>query len=131
MKDYDLRSLYLPDMPGLHMQLYQLDRILEDHLPAVHIHLGRAGVTSSMYASQWFLTMFAYKFPMPLVVRIFDVLIVEGLDAILKFGIALMRKNAEIIMTKTTLESLLDYLKEGLFLSYQVLFPDIRDIDAD
>lgn len=119
MKQHDLRSMYLPDMPGLHTKLYQFDRLLEDNLPKVHIHLQRAGVTSSMYASQWFLTLFAYKFPIPLVLRIFDIVVLEGLNSILKFGIALIQKNAQQILTKTKLDELLDFLKEGLFATYQ------------
>lgn len=119
MKDHDLRSLFLPEMPGLHIRLYQFDRLLEDFLPAVHIHLTRAGVTSSMYASQWFLTLFAYKFPISMVVRIFDVVVYEGLNSILQFGIALMQKNEQALLSRTKMEELLDYLKEGIFAVYQ------------
>jgi hypothetical protein len=61
MHSYDLRSHFLPDMPGLLLRMYQFDRLLEDMLPAVHLHLLRAGVKSSMYASQWFMTMFSYR----------------------------------------------------------------------
>ena len=55
MKSYDLRSLYVPDMPGLQLRLFQLDRLLEDLLPAVFLHLLRQGIKSSMWASQWLL----------------------------------------------------------------------------
>ncbi|CCG83355.1 Putative uncharacterized protein [Taphrina deformans PYCC 5710] len=121
MKDYNLRSLYLPDMPGLHIRLYQFDRMVEELLPAVHVHLIRSGVTSSMYASQWFLTLFANKFPIPLVIRIFDVVIMtkDGIDNVLKFGIALMQKNERQILAKTKLEDLLFLLQENLCTVYQ------------
>lgn len=58
MKSYDLRSLFIPNMPGLQLRLFQFDRILEDLLPHVYMHLLRQGIKSSMYASQWFLTLF-------------------------------------------------------------------------
>ena len=57
MKSYDLRSHFMPDMPGLQLRLFQFDRLLEEHVPALFMHLLRQGVKSSMYASQWFLTM--------------------------------------------------------------------------
>jgi hypothetical protein len=117
MKDYGLRQLYLPEMPGLHLRLYQFDRILEDTLPDVHIHLARQGVRSSMYASQWFLTLFAYKFPLPLVTRIFDIMIAEGLEALLRFAVALMRKNASTILS-LEFDAVLPFLKEKLFDHY-------------
>lgn len=118
MKDYDFRNLFLPDMPGLHLKLYQFDRILEDTLPAVHIHLSRQGVRSSMYASQWFLTLFAYKFPLALVMRIFDIVISEGLPAILKFGVALMKRNEEQILSQD-FDKLLVFLKDHVFDYYR------------
>ncbi|KAA8917690.1 hypothetical protein TRICI_000129 [Trichomonascus ciferrii] len=117
MKDYGLRQLYLPEMPGLHLRLYQFDRILEDTLPDVHIHLARQGVRSSMYASQWFLTLFAYKFPLSLVTRIFDIMIAEGLEALLRFAVALMRKNASTILS-LEFDAVLPFLKEKLFDHY-------------
>lgn len=58
MKSYDLRSHYTPNMPGLQLRLFQFDRLLEELLPGVFMHLLRQGIKSSMYASQWFLTLF-------------------------------------------------------------------------
>lgn len=114
MKDYDFRSMFLPEMPGLHVRLYQFDRLLEDTIPEVHIHLARQGVRSSMYASQWFLTLFAYKFPLLLVMRIFDIVIAEGIEAILRFGVALIRNNASTILS-LEFDALLTFLKEKIF----------------
>ncbi|KAK9477670.1 rab-GTPase-TBC domain-containing protein, partial [Lipomyces japonicus] len=114
MKTYKLRELFLPEMPGLHTKLYQFDRIIEDDVPHVHVHLARQGVRSSMYASQWFLTFFAYKFPLQIVLRIFDVVVAEGLEAILRFGVALIRKNADAIV-RLEFEELLNFLKNNLF----------------
>lgn len=114
MKDYDFRSLFSPNMPGLHLRLFQFDRMLEDMLPPVHVHLSRQGVRSSMYASQWFLTLFAYKFPLSIVLRIYDVVIAEGIEAILKFGFALLRKNADTILN-LQFDALLSFLKEKIF----------------
>lgn len=114
MKYYELRRFFLSDMPGLHLRLYQFDRLLEDTLPNVHVHLSRQGVRSSMYASQWFLTLFAYKFPLQIVLRIFDIVIAEGSEAILKFGVALMKRNADTIMS-LEFDSVLVFLKEKIF----------------
>ncbi|KAK9321932.1 rab-GTPase-TBC domain-containing protein [Lipomyces orientalis] len=114
MKIYTLRDLFLPDMPGLHIRLYQFDRVIEDTIPAVHVHLARQGVLSSMYASQWFLTFFAYKFPLPIVLRIFDIVVAEGLEAILRFGVALLRRNADAIVD-LDFDALVNFLKNGLF----------------
>ena len=61
MRSYNLRTIYLPEMPGLQLRLYQFDRLVEELLPVLYAHFLRQGVKSSMYCSQWFLTMFSYR----------------------------------------------------------------------
>lgn len=39
----------------------KFDRLVEEVLPVLHFHFIRQGIKSSMYCSQWFLTMFSYK----------------------------------------------------------------------
>ncbi len=119
MFGYNIRSLYLPEMPGLHLKLYQFDRLLEDMLPNLHSHLLRQGVRSSMYASQWFLTFFAYRFPLEFVLRIFDIIITEGFESILKFAVALMQANESKLIT-LNFDDLLEFLKESLFSAYLI-----------
>ena len=114
MKDYGLRDFFLTQMPGLQLRLYQFDRILEDTLPDIHIHLSRQGVRSSMYTSKWFLTLFAYKFPLPIVLRIYDVILTEGIEALLKFAVGIMRRNAAEIL-KLDFDDLLAFLKDSVF----------------
>lgn len=115
MKSYDFRTVFMTEMPGLHLKLYQFDRMLEDTLESVHTHLRREGVQSSMYASQWFLTMFAYRFPPSLVTRIFDIVIAEGMEALLRFAFALMQATAPAILQLHGLDQLLPFLKEQIF----------------
>ena len=120
MKAYNLRDFFISGTPGVLLKLFQFERLLEDYLPLVAIHLHRVGIRSDMYATQWFLTFFAYKFPMSLVLRIFDLVIAEGIESLLRFGIALMIRNQERILELTEFEKLLDFLKEELFESYKV-----------
>lgn len=61
MSSYNLRSHYLDDMPGLQLRLFQFDRLVEEVLPLLHNHLVRKGIKSSMYASQWLMTLFSYR----------------------------------------------------------------------
>jgi hypothetical protein len=116
MNQYHLREMFIQDMPGLHLHLYQFERLLEDLEPALYCHLYRRGVSPQLYATQWFLTLFAYRFPLQLVLRIYDLLLSEGLEgAILKFGIVLMQKNAEVLLGMNDMASLTTFLKERLF----------------
>jgi hypothetical protein len=106
-------------MDGLQLRLYQFDGLVQEHLPHVARHLDHQGINSTMYASQWFMTLFAYKFPLNLVFRIYDVIFAEGITSIFKFAIALLKRNQTTILG-LDFEHLLDFLKNGLFEEYKV-----------
>ena len=116
MNQYGLRDMFVKDMPGLHLHLYQFERLLEDVEPALCYHLHKRGINPELYATQWFLTLFAYRFPLQLVLRVYDLVLSEGLEgAILKFGIALMQKNAETLLGIQDMVALKTFLNERLF----------------
>lgn len=117
MKVYGFRELFLPGMPGLMLKLYQFDTLLEEHDPQLYNHLIRQGIRSSMFATQWFLTMFAYKFPLDFVLRIMDIIILEGIESLLKFSLNLLIKNSRNLII-LNFDSLLEFLKEDLFQKY-------------
>ncbi|RYP69688.1 hypothetical protein DL771_005967 [Monosporascus sp. 5C6A] len=115
MNHYKLRDLFIQDMPGLHLRLYQFERLLEDLEPALYCHLRRRGISSHLYATQWFLTLFAYRFPLQLVLRIYDLIFSEGLEAILRFAVVLMQKNASTLLGMSDMAELTGFLKENVF----------------
>ncbi|KAK1966087.1 TBC domain-containing protein [Colletotrichum sublineola] len=115
MNHYHLRDLFIQDMPGLHKNLYLFDRLLEDFEPALYCHLRRRSISPHLYATQWFLTLFAYRFPLQLVLRIYDLILSEGLSAILRFGIVLMQKNVTNLLAISDMQQLTVFLKDKLF----------------
>ncbi|MCJ1400862.1 GTPase-activating protein [Xylographa trunciseda] len=129
MNQYRLRDMFVQDMPGLHLHLYQFERLLEDIEPALCYHLHKRGITPSVYATQWFLTLFAYRFPLQLVLRVYDLILSEGLEgAILKFGIALMQKNADMLLSMLDMSALKVFLNERLFDVYIDQAPSANSI---
>ncbi|KAF9878930.1 TBC domain-containing protein [Colletotrichum karsti] len=118
MNHYQLRDLFVQDMPGLHKNLYIFERLLEDFEPALYCHLRRRSISPHLYATQWFLTLFAYRFPLQLVLRIYDLIFSEGLSAILRFGIVLMQKNAANLLAISDMQQLTVFLKDKLFDAY-------------
>ena len=47
MNKYGLRDLFVADMAGLHLHLYQFERLLEEFEPALYCHLRRREVNST------------------------------------------------------------------------------------
>jgi Rab-GTPase-TBC domain len=129
MNKYQLRDLFVHDMPGLHLHLYQFERLLEDLEPALYCHLNRRGVTPRLYATQWFLTLFAYRFPLQLVMRVYDLVLCEGLEgAILKFGMAVIQRNVQTLLAMNDMQALTNFLKEKIFDVYTDATPSSKSI---
>ena len=119
MHDYNLRSFYTNDMPGLMLKLYQFDKLVQEFSPAIHEHLAKCGIISNMFVSQWFLSFFGYKFPYEFVIRIYDIILIEGLEALLKFAIVIVLKNEKKILSMK-FDELLGFLKDDLFNIYLI-----------
>lgn len=129
MNKYGLRELFVQDMPGLHLHLYQFERLLEDLEPTLYCHLNRRGVSPKLYATQWFLTLFAYRFPLQLVMRVYDLVLSEGLEgAILKFGMAVIQRNVMTLMGMNDMLALTNFLKEKVFDVYIDQTPTSKSI---
>ncbi|OJT04884.1 GTPase-activating protein GYP5 [Trametes pubescens] len=117
MHSYDVRGHFLPDMPKLQLRLFE--RLLEELLPVLHLHFVRQGIKASMYCSQWFLTMFSYRFPMDIVFRIYDNVLASGIEAMFTFSMTLLIKNEETLLSMK-FDQLLSFLNIRVFEVYQV-----------
>ncbi|KAF8873132.1 rab-GTPase-TBC domain-containing protein [Mucidula mucida] len=123
---YDLRGHFLPEMPKLQLRLFQFDRLVEEILPVLHIHFLRQGIKSSMFCSQWFLTMFSYRFPLEVVVRIYDNVLASGIEAIFGFSVALLQKNEDILLG-LKFDEILAFLNTRLLDRYKLESSDDDD----
>ncbi|KAG9221113.1 hypothetical protein CCMSSC00406_0005448 [Pleurotus cornucopiae] len=119
MYSYQLRGHFLPEMPGLQLRLFQFDRLIEELLPVLHLHFLRQGIKSSMFCSQWFLTLFSYRFPQEIVFRIYDSCLANGIEAIFGFSIILLAKNEEALLS-LKFDELLAFLNTRLFDVYKI-----------
>ena len=52
-----------------------------------------------MYASQWFITIFAVNAPADILARVWDLFIFQGMKIIYKIIIALLKINEELLLT--------------------------------
>jgi len=64
-----------------------------------------------MYASQWFITLFAVNFPFDVLVRIWDIYLLEGEKTIYRVAIAMLLKNESRLLVKD-FEELMKKLKD-------------------
>lgn len=110
MEHYDLRSCFLPDLSGLHLRIYQFQRLLSQHLPALTAHLESLQV-EPLYVSQWFLSFFGVTCPLPMLLRIYDVILTEGAsETLMRVALSLMRRNESKILGCAEFEDVMQLL---------------------
>nr|XP_039252966.1 EVI5-like protein isoform X1 [Styela clava] len=90
MRNYRLRELFKPSMAELGLCMFQLDNMLQEHAPDLYNHFQAQGFHTSMYASSWFLTLFATTFNLQVASRIMDVFMSEGMEIIFRIGLAML-----------------------------------------
>ncbi|OXH55915.1 hypothetical protein J003_01952, partial [Cryptococcus neoformans] len=105
MDSYNLRSHYTAEMQGLQLRLFQFDRLVEEILPLLHTHFVRKGVKSSI-------------FPLSLVYRVLDIVFAEGIEAVFRFSLALLKKSEEKLV-QLDFEQILQFLQADLFEVYR------------
>ncbi|XP_023301430.2 TBC1 domain family member 4 isoform X3 [Lucilia cuprina] len=106
-----MRTKYLPDMKKFQLQLYQLSRLVKDHLPDLYVWLDQNDVSPTLYAAPWILTVFSSQFPLGFVARVFDLMFLESSEVIFKFAIALLTVHQEELLARDNFEEIMDYLK--------------------
>ena len=100
-KDYQLLSIFQPGLPGLEECIYVHNALLKKYMPKLSNRLAEIGFLPQMYCVHWFMTIFAVYFPMEIVVRIWDVYLIEGRKTVFRLGIAIMKLHEEQLMSAT------------------------------
>eukprot|EP00850_Spirogloea_muscicola_P010256 SM000059S18733 [mRNA] locus=s59:625279:628400:- [translate_table: standard] len=109
-KHTPMEGLYMHGLPLVQQYLHEFDKLMHEHLPRLGAHFDEEMVRPSMYASQWFITIFSYSFPFPTLLRIWDVFLHEGMSIVFRVGLALL-KHCEDDLIRLPFEELIYSLK--------------------
>ena len=92
--------------------MYQMSRLLSDRNPLLHDHLERYDVQPTLYAAPCFLTLFASQFPINFVSRVFDYLILHGLEAIFRVLFCMLDRISGDILSCCSFEDIVDCIRD-------------------
>ena len=91
--------------------MQELSRFIAILLPDLSQKLQEFQVDPSIFASQWFLTLFVYNTPFKLVSRIWDIFFVKKWSIIYRVSIALLETIREDFVQSEDMEEILRLLK--------------------
>lgn len=110
-----MRNLYMLNMEGLHLHLHQFQALLAQRCPELDQHFGQLGIHPSMYATQWFLTLFSYALPASHALRVYDLVFVEGaVETAMRLAIVIMQRNEKNLLSMSQFEQVLTFIASSI-----------------
>jgi hypothetical protein len=110
-KKYRLEEVYLKDFPGLKKRFYVFLKLVEKFMPKIYKKLIEKEAYPTMYASQWFFTLYTNCLPFELLVRIFDCYLLEGEKIIYRTALAIMKVNENELLNAKHFEDFMENLR--------------------
>ncbi|KAI9291848.1 RabGAP/TBC, partial [Neoconidiobolus thromboides FSU 785] len=90
-------------------------RVLKDfvskYLPRLNRHFDMLGVDLGAITFNWFLSLFTSCAPFPLVLRIWDVFLIEGDATLFRISLAMLELNMDNLLRLNSSSSIYNYLK--------------------
>lgn len=87
---YSMHSIFSPGFPGLLEAIYVQERITEQMMPDVYAAFQRHTISTTSYATKWYITLFANSVPFQTQLRLWDAFLLEGPDLFVAVAVAIV-----------------------------------------
>ncbi|CAH7669700.1 rab-GTPase-TBC domain-domain-containing protein [Phakopsora pachyrhizi] len=87
---YGYHSIFSPGFPGLLECFYIQERLIEFLMPAVHQTFKEQMISTSAYATKWYITMFANTISYESQLRLWDVFFLKGIDSLILGSVSII-----------------------------------------
>lgn len=112
MDKYHLKGFYKQGFPELPVSMYKFMSLVKKIIPRIFETFKSKNIFASIFASQWFLTLFFVNLKFEFVVRILDCFFMEGMRVIYRVGLALLKLNEEKITSNKQLDEIMNIMKK-------------------
>lgn len=93
-----LRTMFTAGFPLLFETFFVQEQLMRKYMPALQQRLESFHITSSVYATKWYLTLFL-GFPFALATRLWDLFLFWGLDMLVCVSLALLKLHEGRLLT--------------------------------
>lgn len=105
-----LAGYYDTSLSQLQTDIQILDVLCRRHVPRAHAALARLDIALELFLPTWLLTLFARDAPAELVVRVWDVVLHDGVIAVLRFALARLALLAPALEACAGIEAAMEAL---------------------
>ncbi|KIZ01456.1 Growth hormone-regulated TBC protein 1 [Monoraphidium neglectum] len=104
---------YAPQLDGCHVEMRVLAELLKAKAPKLHRHMEAMGCEVSLFATDWFLVLFATTLPAETAARVWDSVFLEGTKVLFRVALALLIMHQGLLLKKDNPGELLKALKDA------------------
>ncbi|KAG9313937.1 RabGAP/TBC [Chiua virens] len=87
---YSMHSVFSPGFPGLLESIYVQERIIQFKMPDVYAAFKKHMISTTSYATKWYITLFANSVPFQTQLRLWDAFLLDGQDVFIAVAIAIV-----------------------------------------
>lgn len=87
---YAMHAIFAPGFPGLLEAIYLQERIMQRSMPLVYDAFKKHMVSTTSYATKWYITLFSNSVPFQTQLRLWDVFLCEGPDLFIVVAVAVV-----------------------------------------
>jgi hypothetical protein len=87
---YRLHDLFSPGFPGLLEAIYVQERLMEEYIPSVYEACKKHMVSTTAYATKWYITLFSTSVPFQTQLRLWDAFLLEGQDTFIIIALSVV-----------------------------------------
>ena len=87
---YMMHPIFKPGFPGLLEAIYIQERITEKMMPGVYEAFKQQMISTTSYATKWYITLFANSVPFHTQLRLWDAFFLEGSDLFIVVAVAIV-----------------------------------------
>ncbi|KAH7096129.1 rab-GTPase-TBC domain-containing protein [Auriculariales sp. MPI-PUGE-AT-0066] len=87
---YNMHTIFAPGFPGLLEAIYVQERVTEKMMPAVWETFKKHMISTTSYATKWYITLFSNSVPFHTQLRIWDALFIDGPDVLIVLAVGII-----------------------------------------
>ncbi|KAL4067289.1 rab-GTPase-TBC domain-containing protein [Scleroderma yunnanense] len=87
---YSMHTIFSPGFPGLLEAIYVQERIMQLKMPDVYAAFKKHMISTTSYATKWYITLFANSVPFQTQLRLWDAFLLEGQDIFVAVAVAII-----------------------------------------
>jgi len=114
---YSMHTVFKPGFPGLLENIYVQEALMKRMVPGAYDAFHRHGISTTSYATKWYITLFANTIPFQTQLRLWDAFLLEGQDLIVVMALYVVWATKDHILSKTaSFETILSLLSSFFIL---------------